>query len=161
MRESRTGTWFQSPEAYAFFASMPQLFETFVYAIINDVNNANGGSLRGVCVGYVTREKSKVKQFFTKRAIIMGGPALAGDATNEEVGELMKAVREQLKSEAIYIETRNFNDYSQWKGAFGRARFGYKKHLNFHVDCTDKEAMWERLSENRKRQIRRVRGLEG
>ena len=84
----------------------------------------------------------------------------------DEAETLMKAVREKLSftpslihsfiHSPIYIETRNFNDYSRWKGAFEKAGFEYQKHLNFHVDCTDKEAMWERMSENRKRQIKRV-----
>ena len=162
VRESETGTWFQSPEAYEFFASMPELFEPFVFGI--QPSAISHQTLRGVCVGYVTRERNRLRQFFTRRAIILGGPVLSDNITEEEVYELMSAVRKQLKildfrlkifDGPIYIETRNFNDYSRWKGAFERAGFGYKKHLNFHVDCTDEEAMWERLSENRKRQIRK------
>ena len=113
--------------------------------------------LRGVCVGYVTKEKSAIRQFFTRRAIILGGPAIADDATSEEVFALMSALKDNLSftHSPIYIETRNFNSYERWKGAFEKAGFEYRKHLNFHVDCTDKDRMWERLSENRKRQIRK------
>lgn len=106
--------------------------------------------LRGVCVGYVTREKNRVKQFFTRRAIITGGVCLAEDAGNEEVKELLMAVRERLNSKTIYIEMRNFEDYSKWKEAFEAAGFEYKKHLNFHVDPAITQ-----LSENRKRQVRK------
>ena len=205
VRESRTGTWFQSPEAYDFYASLPELMEPFVYAIssqqsvissqesgnsnrlsvissqeseissqlsafshqkieINEQNQECG--LRAVCVGYVTKERSTVKQFFTRRAIIIGGPVFANDATLEEVETLMMAVRNQFKildfkfkilNAPIYIETRNFNDYSCWKEAFEAAGFAYKKHLNFHVDCRDKEKICERLSDNRKRQIRHAK----
>ena len=164
VRESKTGTWFQGPEAYEFFASMPDLFRPFAIAVerVNELTNER--ALRGVCVGYVTKEKSRLKQYFTRRAIILGGPVFSGSITEEEVYELMSAVRKQLQildfrfkilNSPIYIETRNFNDYSRWKEAFERAGFTYKKHLNFHVDCTDEEAMWERLSENRRRQLRR------
>jgi predicted N-acyltransferase len=93
---------------------------------------------------------------------------LADDATDEEVEALMKAVKKKLSfthslihsfiHSPIYIETRNFNDYSRWKNVFSAAGFDYQPHLNFHVDCTDKEAMWENLSENRKRQVRHVNG---
>jgi hypothetical protein len=112
--------------------------------------------LRGVCVGYVTRERNAIKQLFTRRAIINGGPALANDATGEEVQALMEAVRKELNGGPIYIETRNFNDYSPWKEAFEQAGFAYKRHLNFHIDCTDQAAMWGRLSERRRREIRKV-----
>ena len=164
--ESRTGTWFQSPEAYSFYASVPSIMEPFALGI------ACGEELRGVCVGYMTREGGPVRQFFTRRAIIPGGPALKDDATDEEVRTLMEAVSRQPSAvshqpspitnhqspitnhlSAIYIETRNFNDYSQWKSAFEAAGFSYKPHLNFHVDTQDFE---NRLSDNRKRQVRRV-----
>ncbi len=153
VQNSSTGTWFQTPEAYEFFASMPELFMPFVIGIANDPAGAQT-HLRAICAGYVTVEKNPVKQFFTRRAIIIGGPVLANDAADEEVETLMSAVRNHLQSQAIYIETRNFNDYSAWKGVFAKAGFEYQPHLNFHVDCTDKEAMWERLSDNRKRQVR-------
>lgn len=166
VQTSATGTWFQTPEAYEFFASQPKLFKPFLVGVICDPAGAQT-LLRGVCVGYVTVEKNPIKQYFTRRAIIIGGPVIANDATSEEVETLMIAVRNQFKildlrfkilNSPIFIETRNFNDYSRWKGAFEKAGFEYKKHLNFHVDCTDKEKMWERLSENRKRQVRHVNG---
>lgn len=122
---------------------------------VNELTNER--KLRGVCVGYVTKERSGLKQFFTRRAIVNGGVCLVNDATNEEIEILLNAIRERLNSEAIYVETRNFNDYSRWREAFERARFEYKMHLNFHIDCTDKEAMWERLSEVRRRQVKKAR----
>lgn len=160
VQSSSTGTWFQTPEAYEFFASMPELFRPFVFAIISkpesDSGSKNKETLRGVCVGYVTKEKNPIKQIFTRRAIIIGGPALADDCTDEEVIALMKAVREMLQSQAIYVETRNFNDYSRWKGALEAAGFEYQAHLNFHVDCSNAEAMWNRMSDNRRRQIKKA-----
>ena len=218
---SATGTWFQTSEAYSFYASQPDLFRPFVVAISNEAPlseaqhsiNPSLQMLRAVCVGYVTVEKNPIKQFFTRRAIILGGPALADDATDEEVMALLEAVKTKTRHpqslysdlhetthqsactqafrqsedlsliaveqqdasqkhaaltkntknifyrcEPIYIETRNFNDYSRWKNVFSAAGFDYQPHLNFHVDCTDKEAMWESLSENRKRQVRHVNG---
>ena len=169
---SGTGTWFQTPEAYDFFASMPDLFKPFVVAISNEAPlseaqhsiNPSLQTLRAVCVGYVTVEKNLVKQFFTRRAIIIGGPALADDASLEEVEALMIAMRDQLtnikyqilniKCAPIYIETRNFNDYSKWKDAFDGAGFNYQPHLNFHVDTTSIEVVEANLGRNRKRDIR-------
>ena len=177
---SATGTWFQTPEAYSFFASMPDLFWPFVVAVANNpsLSEAQHSStpslqtLRAVCCGYVTVEKNPIKQFFTRRAIIIGGPCLADDCTDEEVIALMTAVREQLQSKAIYIETRNFNDYSQWRNAFEhcgdhpRRRpllpfrwkdapgFSYQPHLNFHVDTSSVEIVEANLGRNRKRDIR-------
>lgn len=169
VQTSATGTWFQTPEAYEFFAqfghdssfaSQPELFKPFVIAVANVENGENGdttlndGALRGVCVGYVTVEKRAIKQFMTRRAIIVGGPALADDATNEEVQILMDAVRKELKRDAIYIECRNFNAYSKWRTAFEASGFAYQPHLNFHVDTSSVEIAEANLGKSRKRDIR-------
>lgn len=151
VRDSATGTWFQTPEAYAFFASMPELFEPFVVAV-ERISGLEVSGLAGVCVGYVTKEKSAVKQFFTRRAIIIGGPVLADDATEEEVSLLLEGIRGlefRGLGSPIYVETRNLNDYSRWKGAFEKAGFDYMPHLNFHID-----PRVDNLSENRRRQVR-------
>lgn len=144
VKGSTSGTWFQTPEAYELFSSLPELFRLFVIGVTSD-SIIGQAQLRGVCVGYVTIEKNPIKQFFTRRAIIIGGPCLADDATDEEVETLMTAVREQLRSKAIYIETRNFNDYSRWRDAFAQAGFSYQPHLNFHVH-TDRA--WENIENN-------------
>ena len=151
---SATGTWFQTPEAYEFFASQPELFRPFAIGFESQESRVKRQELRGVCVGYVTVERSKLKQFLTRRAIIVGGPALADDSTEEDVTALMVAVRKQLKSEAIYVETRNFNDYSRWKDAFTKAGFDYQPHLNFHVDTSSVEVVEANLGKSRKRDIK-------
>ena len=150
VRTSETGTWFQSPEAYGLFASMPELMEPFAYGV------ESAGKLCVVCVGYVTKERSAIRQFFTRRAIIIGGVVMAVNCAKEDVVELLSYIRKDLEQKSIYIETRNFNDYSPWKEAFEDAGFSYKPHLNFHFDCTDREAMFARLSETRKRQIHKA-----
>ena len=158
VRKSKTGTWFQTPEAYEFFASQPIIFQPFVYAV-SDVRHA----LRAVCVGYVTVEKNPILQFFMRRAIVSGGPALADDCTEGEVYTLMSMVRKKLSStrpfvytplSPIYIESRNFNDYSKWIGAFEKAGFRYQPHLNFHVDTSSMEIVKSNLRKSRKRDIR-------
>lgn len=161
VQESRTGTWFQSPEAYAFFATRKDVMEPFVIGVtgyglpVTDKPESDPGApgnetLRGVCVGYVTKERSGWKQFFTRRAIITGGVCLAENATSKEADALLTAIREQISRKCIYIEMRNFEDYSKWKEAFEQAGFAYKRHLNFHIDPATTP-----LSDNRKRQIKK------
>lgn len=148
VRESATGTWFQTPEAYDFFASQPALFKPFAIGIARD------GRMKGICVGYIQADGNRIMQLLSVRAIINGGPALADDATYEEVEALMCAVRGHLQSKAIYIETRNFNDYSLWRSAFEAARFSYQPHLNFHIDTSSLDIVESHLGKSRKRDIR-------
>lgn len=153
VQSSSSSTWFQSPEAYDFFASMPELFRPFAIGLACDPAGTQT-QLRAVCMGYVTVEKSALKQMMTRRAIIVGGPCLAEDSSDEEVVELMSAVRKELKGEAIYVESRNFNDYSRWKNAFADAGFDYMPHLNFHVDTSSVDIVEANLGKSRKRDIR-------
>ena len=144
---SATATWFQTDEAYQFYASVSEMIP-FATAV------ENNGKLRAVCVGYTTQETNTIKQYLTCRAIIIGGPLLANDATDEEVATLLKAIK-LLGDKAIYVETRNFNDYSRWKTVFTHSGFAYQPHLNFHVDCTQ-ENMLATMSESRRRQIKKA-----
>ena len=130
-----------------------------------------GDRLVGVVVGYITRERNSLKQFFTRRAIIIGGPLLAEDATAEEIAALLNAVKTLQRSDLqpagrstakrstrhspIYVETRNFHDYSRWKEVFQYSGFAYQPHLNFHQDCT-KENILSSMSESRRRQIKKA-----
>lgn len=172
-------TWFQTPEAYRFYAAVKDEMTPFAFGIERD------GELRAVVVGYVTKEKSALKQFFTRRAIIIGGPLLAEDASDAEVAALLKAVKEckaeslkckgtedEVKGEEngeadtpastpytlhptpIYVETRNFHDYSKWRNVFEANGFTYQPHLNFHVDTSSVEVVDKNLGKSRKRDIR-------
>lgn len=148
VQTSNTSTWFQSAEAYNFYASLPDLFEPFVYVV------ENGSVLKGVIVGYITQEKNAVKQFLTRRAIIIGGPALANDITDKELTFLLNTVKSELERKAIYIETRNFNDYSKWRTVFEKCGFRYEDHLNFHVDTSSEDIVNANLGKSRKRDIK-------
>jgi len=154
---SSTGTWFQTPEAYDFYSSQLELFKPFVVGVFTQPLPEGKGGLRGVCVGYVTVEKNPIKQFFTRRAIIVGGPCFADDATDEEVAALLSTLYTKLSTGSgapIYIETRNFNDYSKWKETFMRAGFNYVSHLNFHVDTSSVDVVETNLGKSRKRDIK-------
>ena len=51
-------------------------------------------SLKGVVVGYITNANNPIKLFLTRRAIIIGGPLLAEDISDEALAALLKAVKE-------------------------------------------------------------------
>lgn len=187
VERSPYATWFQTPEAYQFYASNPEEMIPFAYGIEDDevkgerlevkgMGNSRADKqtsrLKAVCVGYVTKERSALKQFFTRRAIIIGGPLLAEDASDAEVAALLKAVKEckveSLKCKGtedskadnqasrlkkpIYIETRNFHDYSHWRAVFEANDFAYQPHLNIQVACNANHTM----SEQRQRQVKKA-----
>lgn len=148
VERSPYATWFQTPEAYQFYAAVKNEMTPFAFGIERD------GELRAVVVGYVTKEKSALKQFFTRRAIVIGGPLIGEHATELDVEQLLHKTAAELKSQAIYIEMRNFHDYSRWKSVYEANGFAYQPHLNFHVDTSSVEVVDKNLGKSRKRDIR-------
>ena len=146
-------TWFQTKDAYEFYAANPNEIKPFAVGV-NEDNN-----LKGLVVGYITNEKNSLKQFFTRRAIIIGGPLLAEDISNEALSMLLTSLKNlpSLQGGAggrlpIYIETRNFHDYSKWKSVFESNGFKYQPHLNIQVTCDAAHTM----SEQRIRQVKKA-----
>ena len=162
IQSSPVATWFQTPEAYAFYASLPEEMTPFAVAI------QRTNKLVAVCVGYITQAKNKLVQCLTCRVIIIGGPVIDEDATAEEVAALLNAVKKLQRSDLqpkgrttatrstglspIYIETRNFHDYSKWKSVFEANGFAYQPHYDIHVHCNAQHQM----SEQRIRQVKKA-----
>lgn len=147
VKASPVATWFQTHEAYDFFKSL-SFVEVFACGVLND------GVLKGVAVGYIQKEGGRLKQFFSRRAILLGGPLLSDDITDEELSALLGVIKTRLNRKAIYIETRNFNDYSRWRKAFATCGFDYEAHLNFHVATESVEQAQENIGKHRWRAIR-------
>ena len=151
--KSSYATWFQTQEAYQFYAANKEEMTPFACGVERD------GELRAVCVCYVTKEYSSIKQFFTRRAIIIGGPLLAEDISDEALSMLLTSLKNLPSLQAgdggrlpIYIETRNFHDYSKWKEVFEACGFSYQPHLNIQVACNETHTM----SEQRRRQVKKA-----
>ena len=155
IQRSAVATWFQTNEAYRFYQSVSGM-QAFAYGV------AEEGRLVGVIVGYTTKSTNAIQQYFTKRAIIYGGPLLAEDISDEALCALLSAVAPASSlspfasrlTNPIYIETRNFHDYSAWKSVFESCGFIYNQHLNFHVDTSSIKLAQSRIGKHRWRYIR-------
>ena len=147
VRESAVSTFFQTKACYEFYAGL-SFMKAFVFGVTED------DALKGVIVGYIQKDGGRMKQFFSRRAIINGGPLLAGDISESALAALLEGCRQHLKKEVIYIETRNFNDYSRYKSVFQRAGFTYEPHYNFHVDTSSMEVVEQNMGKSRKRDVK-------
>ena len=169
-------TWFQTPEAYEFYAALSSELIPFAFGIEECRGDKAGDRLVGVVVGYITRERNALKQFFTRRAIIIGGPLLAEDISNKALSALLSAIAQckveglkfkgvenskadtpaftpyTLHPTPIFIESRNFHDYSRWKEVFQNAGFAYQPHYDIYVHCNADH----QLSERRQRELKRA-----
>ena len=139
LQKSPFSSWFQSEKAYLFYQSVPDILSPFVFAVENGEKQ-----LKGLIVGYITKDTNPLKNLFTKRAIIYSGPLLAGDISAGELQLLLSATVRFLKRKAIYIETRNFHDYSRFQTIFEQSGFNYVPHYDIHINCSDYQSMFSR-----------------
>lgn len=147
IQESSTATWFQTHEAYEFFASLSFL-EPFVVSV------TDAQKIKGLVVGYIQKDGGKLKQYLSRRAIIIGGPLLADDITLEELSTLLTATKKHLQKKTIYIEARNLNDYGRLRNTFEDCGFNYEPHLNFHVHTESVETAQYNIGKHRWKYIR-------
>lgn len=138
---------FQTPEYYDFFNSMFG-FSANVFAV---VHNEKIKAL--VCV---TLQKEKgIKGYFSRRAIIFGGPVFF-ENSNKELSFLLLEIAKYYRTKAIYLEIRNFFDYSAHKTVFEQAGFNYVPWLNFHLETDSLENVKMNMSSSRMRQIKKA-----
>lgn len=140
-------SFFQSRQCHDFYSSL-QCFESFSYGVMD------GDELLAAVTGYVTVDKNPIVQFFSRRAIIQGGVLISGAASPEAVSFLLKETSRQLGGKAIYIEIRNYFDYSPYKHIFKQAGFEYERHYDIKNDTSSLCAIESSLSDNIKRCVK-------
>ncbi|MBN1187861.1 MAG: peptidoglycan bridge formation glycyltransferase FemA/FemB family protein [Bacteroidales bacterium] len=141
---SNFSTPFQTAEFYAFINSIPGY--TAIALAIED-----SGKLSSLVVATLQKEKG-IKGYFTRRSIIYGGPLVLED-DQSSLHILLKELNLRLKGNAIYLETRNFHNYRNYKNTFAEYGWKYTPYLNFRLNCSSYEVAWNQLNTNRKRQI--------
>ena len=138
---------FQSA-AYNAFLQETGFLEPFRYSVVKDSKEI------AILQGYVQKDGGRLKRFFSRRAIVNGGPYIADDATDQDVKELLEKCKDSLHKQAIYIETRNFRDYSKYRELFESCGFVYEPHYDFIINTDSLEIAEANLGKSRKRDIR-------
>lgn len=140
--------FFQSIECYEFYKSLSFLKPVLVYV-------EDGEELKGLVCGYVIHEGKGIKKWMTRRAIIPGGALLHPDISDSELNNLLNNLKNELiNQQAIYIEFRNYFDYSNYKDIFKVFGFQYIAHLNFHVCTPDLATTLSQLNATKRRDLK-------
>jgi serine/alanine adding enzyme len=126
-------TPFQTPAFYDFYNSVDGL-SAKVFTV------EESDELLALCVITFQKEKG-LKGYFSRRAIIYGGPLIAiGDKGKSALVLMLNAISEDLKHKVIFIETRNFNDYFDYKECFRSDAWNYIPYLNVQIDLHERSA---------------------
>lgn len=138
---------FQQDNYYSFLSGTGFL-KPFRFTVSRD------GRAVGILQGYIQQDGGCLKRYLSKRAVINGGPFFVEDIRESEVKELLEKCINELKEHTIYIEIRNFHDYSRFRTFFEECGFIYEPHYDFMVNTESLEAARCRLGKSRRRDIR-------
>ncbi len=143
---SKFSSPFQTPDFFNIYKAPPE-YDAEVYAVEENER------LVSLCIVTVQKE-SGVKGYFSKRGIIYGGP-LVKDNRPDALELLLTFIDKEIKGRVIYLETRNLNDYVEYKSCFEKRGWNYERYLNFEIKL-ENEALNDILTSmkyNRKREI--------
>lgn len=140
-------SFFQSKECYDLYNQLSFLKPFLIGVSENE-------QLKGLVCGYIISDGNFLKRFFSRRAIIPGGLLLDADITENALNMLMGELKHQLSKKSIYIEIRNYCDYSNFISKIQNTGFVYKNHLNFHVYTPSVEIALKRLSTTKRRDVK-------
>ena len=131
-------TWFQTKEAYEFYAANPEEMTPFA-------------------IGVEASPKSspKGKDFYEPTPNPFNQPILNPSLKGRTLDSTKQSPFPSGRAGVglpIYIETRNFHDYSRWKEVFQNAGFAYQPHYDIHVHCNAAH----QISEQRIRQVKKA-----
>ncbi|NDP22639.1 MAG: GNAT family N-acetyltransferase [Paludibacter sp.] len=144
---SSVASYFQTLECYNFYTSL-SFMTPFVFGV------SENNKLVGLLCGYLIADGNNVKRFFSRRAIVPGGLLLHKDISQDALKMLLTEAVSHLRKKTIYIEIRNYNDYSSFVPTLDAVNFNYKPHFNFHVATPNVESTFSALSDSKKRQIK-------
>jgi len=138
---------FQSHSFYSFFNSIEGLSAN-VFAC--EKNN----EIVALCVVTLQKEKG-FKGYFSRRAIIYGGPLLSLNNL-QAVDTLFEKIKAYYQRKAIYIEIRNYFDFSEYLKVFYRLEFHYLPWLNYQVPTLNLDEIRKNMSSSRLRQVKKA-----
>lgn len=138
---------FQSSEFFSFLTET-RFLEPFRFSV------CRGNKEVGVIQGFIQKDGGSFKRFLSRRAIINGGPWLADDITDAEVVTLLQNCIKGLKHKAIYIESRNYFDFSKYQQLFEKAGFLYEPHYDIIINVNGDVPLEKRMESSRLRFVK-------
>ncbi len=128
-------------------------FEPFIVAAFEDKEQ-----MCGLLFGVFIHEKRGLGKLFSSRFVIYGGPLLTGNEKQQSecLDVLLKALIEHTRKKALFIQFRNFFSQKHLLPVYNKHGFGLIERLNYIVDLSDQKNVLQKMSESRKRQIKKA-----
>jgi len=146
LADSRHSSPFQTQEFYSLCNSVPGFRAKAVAVCDNECILA----LAVVAVQY----EHGIKSLLTRRGIVYGGP-LVKEGSEEALDMLLVELYKLLRRSVIYLESRNYADYSAYGRHFIKNQWSFVPYLNLTIDIEGRTftEILSGMNYNRRRQI--------
>lgn len=147
------GTVFQSSDMHRLFLDSEN-FEPVPIMICNEKG------IMGVLLAVIIKEYPGKIGFLSSRTVVYGGPVIDenSDKKREILDLLLKELIRKVRNRTVFIQFRNFFDFSDGMEIFEKNGFNYLERLNYLVDTTDDSVVKKNISSSKLRQVKK--GLE-
>jgi serine/alanine adding enzyme len=148
LQQSLFSSPFQTPEFFSLFNSIKG-YSAEAFAI------QDGTKLLAVMIVTLQKEDG-IKGFFSRRAIVYGGPLLLNiSESSAALALLLKSILLYFKNKAIYCEIRNAFNYNLYSDIFTANNWNYNPHLNVQLDLHQQsiQTVTAAMKYNRRREI--------
>lgn len=148
------GNIFQSPEMYDVYEKTTGYEPIFL--AVADSNH----KMLALLLAVIQRDKSGPIGALTTRAIVYGGPlVMSNDLKALDI--LLSQYDDIITKRAIFTQTRNLWDFSDFADVFAGHGYQYSEHLNYFIKLTKgQEKLFSNLSASKRRQIRKALGTD-
>ena len=149
-KQHKNGSFQQSISLFRFYKSI-EWHDPFYIVSVDDSNE-----LKGILLGVIIQSNGLIgiKNYFSSRCIITGGPLVVEDDTDIVSGMLL-TLDKFVKKKVIYSEFRNESNLDKFKNFFLKNSWKYEEHLNFIVDIRELNGGSSRISRSKKSQIKK------
>lgn len=150
LANSETASPFQTPEFYQYTKVISGYDSHFLGLSVSN-------ELKIAAVITIQREPG-ISSWFSRRAIIHGGPLFSKNTTSSEIDYFLKEIENYVKKKAIYFEIRNYFDFSAYKNVFLQNGWTYLPHLNTRISTANKSVseIKEQFKYNRRRELKQT-----
>jgi serine/alanine adding enzyme len=137
-------TFFHTPFIYDVFDDMPNL-KPFALFTLDEKDN-----IRAMLTGFRQNVKTGLLYSISSRAVIPQSPIY-----NDKIALtfLLEKYKEIYSKDVVYCEIHNHIIDEKVKDIYMNSGYVFNPHLNYIVDCRDKEVVLSRFSKSKKRQI--------
>lgn len=113
--------------------------------------------IAGIVIGVIYENYFPPVHFFTRRAVILGGP-LVLSGRNDVLEFMLKKLISQLRKKCVYVQFRNLSDITQFRQIFEKSGFIYEDHLDIiHNLNKPAEEIKLKISKNKRGNINKSR----